>query len=79
MVNESRIRPQMLVVCSTNEPCGMVDHVEGRSLKLARDASGQAHFIPLGWIERVDDKVHLGRSADEVMRHWTALPPPGDA
>ena len=79
MVDVSRIKPHMPVVCSTNEICGMVDHVEGRSLKLTRDASGQHHFIPLGWIDHVDDKVHVARSGEEVTTRWTTLPPRGDA
>ena len=79
MTNESMIKPHMPVVCATNEECGKVDHIEGRSLKLTKDASGKHHFLPLSWVDKVDDKVHLGRSAAEVMQAWSDLPPRGDA
>ena len=80
MTDVSQIKPHMPVICSTQEVCGMVDHVEGRTLKLTRDESGQHHFIPLGWIDHVDgDTVHLARTADEVMTNWSTLPPRGDA
>lgn len=48
---------------------GTVDRVEGDFIKLARNDSpdGQHHWVPLSWVERVDEKaVYLSRSADEV-------------
>ncbi len=78
MVDVNQIKPHMPVVCSNSKEFGKVDHVEGKSLKLTRDQSGKHHFIPLEWIERVDDKVHVDRPGDVVMQQWTTSPG-GDA
>jgi hypothetical protein len=71
MIDTSRIKPHMPVVASNATELGKVDHVEGKSLKLVRDAQGQHHFIPLDWIDSVDDKVHINRPGDQVMKQWT--------
>jgi hypothetical protein len=71
MVNPAQIQKNMDVVSLNNEPLGMVDHVDGRDLKLARDVVGQHHFVPLMWIDHIDDKIHLSRSTDEVARLWS--------
>ena len=51
---------------------GTVDHVDGgRYIKLKRSdsADGKHHWIPLDWVEDVDDKaVYLNRTPDEVAR-----------
>ncbi|MGE0174920.1 MAG: DUF2171 domain-containing protein [Oligoflexales bacterium] len=47
---------------------GTVDHVDGRYIKLKKSDSddGQHHWIPLEWVDHVDEKaVHLSRTADE--------------
>jgi len=76
MLNSEAIKPHMPVVCSKNKQFATVDHVEGeRAIKLTKDASGQHHFIPLSWVTRVDDQVHVDRPGDQAMREWsTALP-----
>ena len=66
-----RIQPHMDVVSSRSEPLGMVDRIEGRHLKLARDVLGQHHLLPLTWVDFIDDQVHLKRSAHEVIRLWS--------
>lgn len=67
------IKPAMPVVCSENGQFATVDHVEGSDLiKLARDASGKHHFIPLTWVTSVDDKVHIDRTGDQAMKEWTS-------
>jgi len=71
MQDTSKIKPHMPVVCSMNKQFGMVDHVEGDKLKLTKDAQGKHHFIPLDWVSSVDDKVHVDKPGDEVMRQWT--------
>lgn len=65
-----QITKHMDVVSSTNDHLGRVDHVEGDRLKLARDALGQHHLIPLRWVARIDDKVHLSHSTKDVERLW---------
>ncbi len=78
MVDVNQIKPHMPVVCSNSKECAMVDHIEGKSLKLAKDKDGKHHFIPLDWVESVDDKVHVNRPGDQVMQSWTTSPG-GDA
>jgi len=71
------IKPHMPVVCSNNRQFAVVDHLEGRDfIKLAKDASGQHHYIPLTWVSSVDDKVHVDRPGDQAMREWTTSPRP---
>jgi len=74
MINPTQIQKHMDVVSSRNEPLGSVDHVQGSSVKLVRDAVGQHHFVPITWIESIDDKIHLARSAEEVERLWAGEP-----
>lgn len=71
------IKPHMAIVCSNNGQFAVVDHLEGRDMiKLAKDASGQHHYIPLTWITSVDDKVHVDRPGDQAMREWSTTPNP---
>ena len=73
---KSLIKPHMAVVCSENGQFATVDHVEGRdTIKLAKDASGQHHYIPLTWVSSVDDKVHVDRPGKQAMREWSTTPP----
>jgi hypothetical protein len=70
MINPTRIQKHMDVVSSKNEPLGMVDHILGANLKLARDVVGQHHYVPMSWIDHIDDKVHLALTANDVERLW---------
>ncbi len=74
MINPQTIKPHMPVVCSNDKEFGKVDHVEGQELKLTKDNSGQHHYIPLSWVKNVDDKVHVDRPGDQVMKTWTTSP-----
>lgn len=68
------VKERMDVVASCGTKVGVVDHVEGQSIKLTRSDSpdGQHHFIPLGWVESVDDKVHLKKNSVETQQGWKA-------
>ena len=71
------IKPHMPVVCSNNAQFAVVDHLEGSDLiKLAKDASGQHHYIPVSWVSSVDDKVHVDRPGPQAMREWSTTPTP---
>lgn len=74
MLNTKNIREHMPVVCSNNQQFGTVDKVEGDSIKLTKDQSGQHHYIPASWVRSVDDKVHIDRPGDQAMREWTTTP-----
>lgn len=50
---------------------GTVDHMDGENyIKLNKkdSADGKHHWIPVGWVESVDDKaVYLNKTQSEVM------------
>jgi hypothetical protein len=69
------IRPHMEVVTSCGCTVGTVDCVEnGGVVKLTRrdSADGRHHFVPMAWVDRVDDHVRLSADADQVRRAWQA-------
>jgi hypothetical protein len=69
------IKPHMPVVCSNNGQFAVVDRIEGRDMiKLAKDANGRHHYIPLTWVTSVDDKVHIDRPGEQAMRDWSTTP-----
>jgi len=72
--NISQIKPNMPVVCSDNGQFGVVDHIEGKSLKLNKDDKGQHHYIPLDWVKSVDAKVHIDRPGKQAMADWSTKP-----
>jgi hypothetical protein len=68
----NNIREHMDVIGSCGNKLGVVDHVEGNSIKLTRNDSpdGQHHYIPMTWVARVDNHVHLSRNCGEAKREW---------
>lgn len=71
MVDASKIKPEMPVVCSEDGQFAVVDHMEGKNeIKVKKDEQGKHHFIPLSWVTVVDDKVHVDRPGDQAMREW---------
>jgi hypothetical protein len=63
MPNASQIKEHMDVIPSDRKTVGKIDHLEGTDkIKLTKQSSpdGQHHhFIPLSWIDHVDQHVHL--------------------
>lgn len=72
MVDTSRIRNGLAVIASDGEPVGAVDTLEGDRIKLTRKDStdNEHHYIPLAWVERVEERVHLNRTGAEVRTAW---------
>lgn len=75
MVDTSQIKEHIEVVGSDGAHVGTVDHMEGGDrIKLTRrdpDAGGQHHFIPLEWVESVEDnRVVLNRTGEDVQAEW---------
>jgi hypothetical protein len=66
------IREHMEVIGSCGNMLGKVDHVHDGTIKLTKNDSpdGQHHLIPIGWVERVDEHVHLNKSCSEAAREW---------
>lgn len=73
MIRTGDIKPQMPVVCSEGGQFATVDHMDAdnRTIKLSKDDSGKHHFIPVAWVTKVDDAVHIDRPGRQAMREWT--------
>jgi hypothetical protein len=74
MVAPVMIKEHMEVIGSDGVHVGTVDHLEGRDLvKLTKDdpdAGEEHHFIPLAWVDKVDEKIHLKQSGAEARARW---------
>jgi len=79
MTDQSKIREHMPVMCSDNKQFATVDHVDGDYVKLTKKDSpdGQHHWMPMGWVTRVDEHIHVDRPGDQAMREWLSSPPAG--
>ena len=69
----SRVTEHMEVVGSDGEHVGTVDKVRGDRILLTKgdsDAGGRHHSIPSRWIDSVDDKVKIRKTAEEAKAHW---------
>jgi hypothetical protein len=75
MDNRSKIRDHMPVVCSNGGQFGVVDHLDGEYIKLTKDDQGQHHWIPLAWVTRVDEHVHVDRPGEQAMQEWSTSNP----
>jgi hypothetical protein len=66
------IKEHMDVIASCGKKVGVVDRAEGGVIKLTKKDSpdGQHHFIPVGWVERVDSHVHLNKNSMETEQNW---------
>lgn len=68
-----QIREHMEVVGADEEHVGTVDSVDEEQIKLTKSdlvAGGEHHFIPLAWVDSVDEKVHLSMDAEEAIADW---------
>ena len=70
----SDIRERMDVIASCGTKVGVVDHVESGAIKLTKNDSpdGKHHFIPTGWVDHVDNHVHLKKDSSETAKEWKA-------
>jgi hypothetical protein len=69
----AKVKEHQEVVGSDGQHVGTVDHVRGDHLLLTkndRDAGGHHHAIPGSWVQSVDDKVTLSKSAADAKREW---------
>jgi hypothetical protein len=68
-----KVAEHMEVVGSDGTHVGKVDKVRGDRIILAKsdpNAGGMHHSVPCGWVETVDDKVTLNRTAEQAMSAW---------
>jgi len=76
-MNAQNIREHMAVIASCGKRIGTVDRVEGTSIKLTKSspaAHGEHRYIPLEWVETVDDSVRLNRNSEEAEQNWLEAP-----
>lgn len=69
----SRVAEHMEVVGSDGAHIGTVDKVRGDRIVLTKndaDAGGRHHSIPSRWIQTVDTKVTVRKTAEEAKKHW---------
>lgn len=68
-----KVNEHMEVVGSDGQHVGTVDKVRGDRIILTKndqDADGRHHSIPCSWIESVDDKVTVSKTAEEAKTAW---------
>ncbi|MBB6097389.1 hypothetical protein HNR42_000803 [Deinobacterium chartae] len=66
----SSIREHMPVLDVTETQVGTVDRLEDDRIKLTRDENQRHHWIPLEWVDRVDENVHLKLPLTEITARW---------
>ncbi len=69
----NKVEEHQEVVGSDGQHVGTVDHVRGDRLLLTKSdaaAGGHHHSIPSSWIQSVDDKVTISKTADQAKQHW---------
>jgi hypothetical protein len=69
----ARVEEHQEVVGSDGQHIGTVDHVRGDRILLTKSdqaAGGRHHSIPSAWIQSVDDKVTVSKTADQAKQHW---------
>jgi molybdenum cofactor cytidylyltransferase len=70
------IREHMPVVGSDSKDVGTVDGLaEPEMIKLTKDDQGNHHWIPLAWVTRVDESVHLDRPGRQAIKEWSDSSP----
>jgi hypothetical protein len=71
-----QIKPGMPVDCSMEREFATVDHLDtGETIKLTRDEEGNHHWMPLAWVKRVDDRVHVDRPTSQAKQEWSTSSP----
>ena len=74
MSQASLVQEHMDVISSDRKTVGKVDHLDGPDkIKLTKQSSPNGehhHSIPVSWIDRVDQHVHLNKTGADVTAHW---------
>ncbi len=67
-IDTSKIVEHMDVIAADGENLGKVDHMQDGRIKLAKNSSpdGQHHFVPLDWIDHIDQHVHLNKTLSAI-------------
>jgi hypothetical protein len=68
-----QVTEHMDVVGSDGDHIGTVDKVRGDRIILTKGdsaAGGHHHSIPCSWIDKVDDKVTISKTAEQAKKAW---------
>lgn len=67
-IDTSKITQHMDVIAADGQSIGKVDHMQDGRIKLAKTSSpdGQHHFVPLDWIDHIDQHVHLNKTLSAI-------------
>jgi len=68
-----KVTERMEVVGSDGQKVGVVDKVQGDRIILTKNdptAGGHHHSIPCSWVQSVDEKVTINKSAEQAMQQW---------
>jgi hypothetical protein len=67
-IDTSKIIQHMDVIAADGQNIGKVDHMQDGRIKLAKTSSpdGQHHFVPLDWIDHIDQHVHLNKTLSDI-------------
>jgi hypothetical protein len=75
-MNAQMIKEHMEVLGSDGAHVGTVDCMKGADkivlTKSDPKSGGRHHVIPADWVDKVDDKVRLKKSAKDAMAQWQA-------
>lgn len=69
----ARVQEHQEVVGSDGSHIGTVDYVRGDRIMLTKQdaaSGGHHHSIPCSWIQSVEDKVTVNKTADQAKQHW---------
>jgi len=69
-----QVREHMEVIGSDGQPVGTVDKVSGDRIILTKNgpmAGGHHHSIPCSWIQSVDERVTINKTAEQAREKWT--------
>ena len=70
-MNRDDIRSGMQVLGSDGGMIGVVDGLDGSDIRVREGSEAAArHAVPLAWVSRVDEHVHLDRSAALARETW---------
>ncbi len=76
MINTAQIREHMEVLGADGVHVGTVDGMEGAGkIKLTKSdpvSEGVHHFVPVDWVERIDNHVHLNKQSSEILAYFKA-------
>lgn len=77
MIHNNQIKPNMPVICCENQQFATVDQMENANIiKLAKDETGQHHYIPLKWVtDIINGKIKIDCPRFRAMQEWYTRPP----